>query len=43
VWNDAVEQTFNALKEAMYTTIVLAVTNFTNNFVLEHDASGKCI
>jgi hypothetical protein len=42
-WNLAADQSFHALKEAMCTTPILALPDFTNTFVLECDASGKGI
>jgi hypothetical protein len=38
VWNEAIEYSFSALKEAMCTTPVLEVPYFTKTFVLECDA-----
>ena len=40
-WNVAVDQAFQALKEAMCTTLVLDFPNFTNIFVLECETSRK--
>jgi hypothetical protein len=40
-WNVVVDQAFQALKEAMCTTLVLDFPNFTNIFVLECEASRK--
>jgi len=37
------DQSFQALKYAMCTTLVLEIPNFTNMFVLECDVSGKGI
>jgi hypothetical protein len=42
-WTSATVQAFQALKMAMCTTPVLALPNFTKNFVLECDASWKGI
>jgi hypothetical protein len=42
-WTPAAAQDFQTLKMAMCTTPVLALPNFTKNFVLECDASGKGI
>jgi hypothetical protein len=42
-WTPTTDQSFQALKEAMCTTLVLALPNFTKTFVLECDASGKGI
>jgi hypothetical protein len=42
-WTLVVDQSFHALKEALCMTHVLALTNFTKNFVLECDASSKGI
>jgi hypothetical protein len=36
-----IEQAFSALKDAMCTTLVLAVPYFTKTFVLECDALGR--
>jgi hypothetical protein len=42
-WTPAADQAFQTLKEAMCTTLVLALPDFTNTFVLECDASGRGI
>jgi hypothetical protein len=42
-WTPTADQSFQALKEAMCTTLVLALPDFTKNFFLECDASGKGI
>jgi hypothetical protein len=42
-WTPTVDQAFQALKVAMCTTLVLALPDFTNTFVLECDASGRGI
>jgi hypothetical protein len=42
-WTPATDQAFHALKEAMCTTLVLALPDFKNTFVLECDASRKGI
>jgi hypothetical protein len=42
-WNLAVDHAFQALKEAMCTTLVLALPDFTKTFVLERDASDRGI
>lgn len=34
IWNDAVEHAFHALWEAMCTTPILAMLNFTKTFIL---------
>jgi hypothetical protein len=41
VWSEVTSQAFNALKDAMCTTLVLAIPNFNNIFVMECDASGR--
>jgi hypothetical protein len=41
VWIEAANQAFLTLKQAMCSTPVFAVPNFTNPFVLECDASGS--
>jgi hypothetical protein len=43
IWTPAVDQAFQALKEAMCTTHVLVLPDFTKTFVLECDASGRGI
>jgi hypothetical protein len=40
-WTPAVDHAFQALKDAMCSTPVLALPDFTKTFVLECDASGK--
>jgi len=42
-WTPRTDHSFQAFKVAMCTTPILALTNFNNTFVLECDASGKCI
>jgi hypothetical protein len=42
-WTPIAAQDFQTLKMAMCTTLVLALPDFTNTFVLECDASGKGI
>lgn len=42
-WTPAIDQPFQTLKEAMCTTPVLALPNFTTTFVLECDAFGRGI
>jgi hypothetical protein len=42
-WTPTAAQDFQTLKMAMCTTLVLALPDFTNTFVLECDASGKVI
>jgi len=42
-WTSTAEHAFQALKDVMCSTPVLALTDFTNTFVLECDASGKGI
>jgi hypothetical protein len=42
-WTPAAAQSFQTLKMTMCTTLVLALLDFTKNFVLECDASGKGI
>jgi hypothetical protein len=41
IWSEVVEQAFLALKDAMCTTLVLTVSDFTKNFVLECNASSR--
>jgi hypothetical protein len=40
-WTPTTDQSFQALKDAMCTTPVLALPDFTKTFVLECDVSGK--
>jgi hypothetical protein len=42
-WNPTTTQTFQTLKMAMCTTLVLTLLDFTKTFVLECDALGKGI
>jgi hypothetical protein len=42
-WTTAAEEAFNALKEAMTTTPILALLDFTQPFVFESDACETCI
>jgi hypothetical protein len=42
-WTPTIDQSFQALKEAMCTTPILALPDFTKTFVLEFDASGRGI
>jgi hypothetical protein len=42
-WNPTTTQDFQNFKMAMCTTLVLALPDFTNTFVLECDALGKGI
>jgi hypothetical protein len=42
-WNPIDDLAFQALKVAMYTTLVLALPDFTKTFVLECDASRRGI
>jgi hypothetical protein len=42
-WTPTTAQAFQTLKMAMCTTLVLTLPDFTKNFVLECDASGKGI
>jgi hypothetical protein len=42
-WTPAAAQSFQTLNTAMCTTLVLALPDFTETFVLECDASGKGI
>jgi hypothetical protein len=42
-WNPTTDQSFQELKDVMYTTSILALPKFTKTFFLECDASGKRI
>ena len=42
-WNDATEEAFKRLKEALTTSPILASLNFDKPFILECDASGMGI
>jgi hypothetical protein len=42
-WTPIVDQSFQALKEAMWITHFLSLSNFKNTFFLECDASRKGI
>ena len=42
-WTRETTMTFEHLKEAMCLTLVLAMTDFTNTFIVECDASGNGI
>jgi hypothetical protein len=42
-WTPTTDQSFQALKDAMYTTLVLSLPDFTKTFVLECDASRRGI
>jgi hypothetical protein len=42
-WTPAAAQSFQTLKTAMWTTLVLALPDFTKTFVLECEDSGKGI
>ncbi|RVW14863.1 Transposon Tf2-11 polyprotein [Vitis vinifera] len=42
-WNDETEATFLALKQAMTSTLTLAMPNFSEPFTIETDASGNGI
>jgi hypothetical protein len=42
-WTPTVDQAFQTLKVAICTTLVLALPDFKNTFVLECDASGRGI
>ena len=42
-WTSVVDHALQALKYVMFSTPVLALSYFTNSFVLESDASGKGI
>jgi hypothetical protein len=43
IWNTIVDHSFQASKDSMCTTLVMAFPDFKNTFVLECDASGKGI
>jgi len=40
-WIPTTDQSFQSLKEVMFTTLVLSLPEFTKTFVLECDASGR--
>ncbi|XP_019052082.1 PREDICTED: uncharacterized protein LOC109114217 [Nelumbo nucifera] len=42
-WNEEVEEAFTRLKQAMTTTPILAMPNFSKPFIIETDASGDGI
>ena len=42
-WNESANVSFEQLKKAMCTTLVLATPNFTKEFIVECDASGNGI
>lgn len=39
-WSPATEEPFHRLKDAMYSTPVLAMLNFSKTFIIESDAFG---
>jgi hypothetical protein len=43
VWSSTIQQTFDALKQALVSALVLALPNFNKQFVLEIDASNMGI
>lgn len=43
LWTDVAQQAFMALKQAMCSTPILALPDFTNSFVIECDALGTGI
>ena len=43
LWTDAAQQAFMALKQAMCSTPILALPDFTKSFLIECDASGMGI
>jgi hypothetical protein len=43
IWTPVVDQSFQALKEYICTTLVQAIPKFTKTFVLECDASRRGI
>jgi hypothetical protein len=42
-WTPAADQSFQALKEVVCTTLLLALPDFTKTFILECDALGRGI
>jgi hypothetical protein len=40
-WNDAIDQPLQDLKNAMCTTLIISLSDFTETFLLECDASGS--
>ena len=43
LWTDTAQQAFMALKQAMCSTLVLALPDFTKHFLMESDTSGTGI
>jgi len=42
-WSPQAQDAFDKLKEAMSTTLVLTLPNFTRTFVVQSDASGTAM